>query len=115
MQNLPIVIYKPCLNYQERILISTKKIEAGFHAVRRSARYWTGLSTYLIIEQVLMRSVKKYGCLTRGRGMTEIQRLVWVLSMPVCANVNEAMQKLTGVSYQTSEHHKYIYIDGQAS
>ena len=34
--------------------------------------------------QVLMRSVKIHGGLTRGRGMTEIQRLVWVLSMCGC-------------------------------
>lgn len=32
--------------------------------------------------------------------MTEQQRLVWVLSMPVCA---EAMQELTGVNYDTGE------------
>ena len=68
-----------------------QKFEAGFHVLRRSDRYWAGLSTYLIIEQVLMRSVKTHGGLTRGRGMTEIQRLVWVLPMPACANVNEAM------------------------
>lgn len=54
----------------------------GFHAVRRSDRYWAGLSTDLIIEQVLMRSLKTSGGLTRGRGMTEQQRLIWLLSTP---------------------------------
>ena len=91
-----------------------QKIEAGFYVVRRSDRYWAGLSTVLIIEQVLMRSVKTHGGLTRGRGMTEIQRLVWVLSMPACANVNKAMQKLTGVSYQTSEQHRDVSTARQA-
>ncbi|MCG8032822.1 MAG: hypothetical protein JAZ03_11695, partial [Candidatus Thiodiazotropha taylori] len=47
------------------------KFTQGFHVVRRSDRYWAGLSTDLIIEQVLMRSVKTSGGLTRGRGMTE--------------------------------------------
>ena len=91
-----------------------QKFEAGFHVVRRSDRYWAGLSTDLIIEQLLMRSVNTHGGLTRGRGMTEIQRLVWVLPMLACANVNEAMQKLTGVSYQTSEQHRDVSTARQA-
>ena len=78
----------------------------GLHVVRRSDRYWAGLSTDLVIEQVLMRSVKTCGGLTRGRGMSETQRLVWLLSMPACADVNNAMQNLTGVKYVTSEQHK---------
>ena len=76
--------------------------------MRRSERYWAGLSTDLIIEQVLMRSVKTSGGLTRGKGMTEIQRLVWLMSMPLCVEVNDAMQELTGIKYETSEQHKDI-------
>ena len=34
--------------------------------------------------------------------------------MPTCANVNEAMRKLTGVSYQTSEQHKDVSTGRQA-
>ena len=79
---------------------------AGFHVVRRSDRYWAGLSTDLIIEQVLMRSIKISGGLTRGRGFTETQRLIWLLSMPDCADVNDCMQELTGVNCDTSEQHK---------
>lgn len=48
----------------------------GLHVVRRSDRFWAGLSTDLIIEQVLMCNVKTTGGLTRGRGMSETQRLV---------------------------------------
>ena len=33
-----------------------QKFEAGFHVVRRSDRYWAGLSTDLIVEQVLMQT-----------------------------------------------------------
>ena len=50
--------------------------QAGYHVVRRSDRYWGALSTDLVIEQVLMRSVKRQGGLTRGRGMNDIQRRV---------------------------------------
>ena len=83
-----------------------QKFEEGYHVVRRSDRYWGGLFTDLIIEQVLMRSVKMHGGLTQGKGMTETQRLLWVMSMPACANMNDAMQKFTGVSYETSDQHK---------
>ncbi|KAK3747021.1 hypothetical protein QZH41_001488 [Actinostola sp. cb2023] len=83
-----------------------RNFQEGLHVVRRSDRYWAGLSTDLAIEQVLMRSVKTSGGLTRGRGMTETQRLVWLLSMPACAEVNNAMQDLTSVKYHTSEQHK---------
>ena len=80
-----------------------RKFTEGYHVVRRSDGFWAGLSTDLIIEQVLMRSIKTHGGLTRGKGMTENQRLVCVLSIPVCASINETMPKFSGVSYQTSD------------
>ena len=40
--------------------------------------------------------------------MTEQQRLIWLLSMPVCAEMNRAMLGLTGVSYSTGEQHNDI-------
>jgi hypothetical protein len=83
-----------------------EKFQQGLHVVRRSDRRWAGLSTDLIIEQVLMRNMKTSGGLTRGRGMTEQQRTLWLLSTPACAEVNKAMQKLTGVNYNTGEQNK---------
>ncbi|XP_073237351.1 uncharacterized protein [Porites lutea] len=78
----------------------------GLHVVRRSDRFWAGLSTDLIIEQVLMHSVKTTDGLTRGPGMSETQRLVWLMSMPACADINNSMQNLTGTNFLTSEQHK---------
>ncbi|CAH3166903.1 unnamed protein product, partial [Porites lobata] len=78
----------------------------GLHVVPRSDRFWAGLSTDLIIEQVLMRSMKTTGGLTRGWGMSETQRLVWLMSMPACADINNSMQNLTGTNFLTSEQHK---------
>ena len=69
-----------------------EKFQEGHHVVRRTDRYWAGLSTDLTIEQVLMRSIKTSGGLTRGRGMGEMQRLVWLLSIPACADVNNAIK-----------------------
>ena len=80
----------------------------GNHVVRRSDRFWAGLSTDLVIEQVLMRSVKSTGGMTRERGMSELQRTLWLLSMPACAEVNTAMQHLTSVDFNTSEQHKEV-------
>ena len=33
----------------------------GYHAIRRTGRYWAGLWSDLIIEQVMMRSIKGRG------------------------------------------------------
>ena len=44
----------------------------GYHVVRRSDEYWAGLSTDLVIEQELLRSLKSTGGMTRGRGMDEL-------------------------------------------
>ena len=78
----------------------------GYHVIRRSDRFWAGLSTDLVIEQMLMRSLKTVGGLTRGRGMTDTQRTLWLLSRPACSEINEALQKFTGTMYITSEQHK---------
>ena len=86
----------------------------GYHVVRRSDMFWAGLSTDLIIEQVLMRSIKTHGGLTRVNGMTENQCLAWVLSMSVCASINETMQKFSGVSCETSDQHKDVSAARQA-
>ena len=62
----------------------------------------------MIIEQVLMRSIKTTGGLTRGTGMTESQRLMWLPSTPAYAQVNCTMQELTEVSYTSSGQHKNV-------
>ncbi|VDH97687.1 Hypothetical predicted protein [Mytilus galloprovincialis] len=97
MQNLPAT--HPALD---------NLFKTGHHVIRRTDRFWAGLSTDLVIEQALMRSLKTTGGLTRGRGLSESQRLLWLLSMPQCSQMNEAMQKLTDVNYNTSEQHKEL-------
>ena len=77
----------------------------GYHVVRRCDRFWGGISTDLAIEQILMRSIKSSGGLTRGRGLGVAQRTLWLLSMPACCEVNEAMQTLTGTHYESSDQH----------
>jgi len=83
-----------------------EQFKRGLHVIRRSNRYWAGLSPDLVIEQVLMRSIKTVGGLTRGRGMNENQRLVHLLSTRSCAQINMAMQNLTAVLSSSSDQHK---------
>ena len=77
----------------------------GF-VIQRSDRYWAGLPCDLVIEQVLMRSLKSTGCLTRGSGMTAVQRAIWILSKPICSKYGLVMEENTGVLYTSSEQHQ---------
>ena len=45
-------------NLQETHPEVYRHFEEGYHVIRRSDRYWAGLSADMIIEQVLMRSLK---------------------------------------------------------
>ena len=91
----------------------SRQFDQGLYIVRRSDRFLAGLSPDLGIEQVLMRSMKTSGGLTRGRGIAETQRLVWLMAHPVCSEVNNEMQQLTGVQYNTSEQHKDLTTASQ--
>ena len=71
-----------------------RQFTQGMHVVRTSDHCWAGLSSDLVIEQVLMRRLKMRWIFTRGSSVTETQRLVWCLSRPACAEVNSAMQQL---------------------
>ena len=83
-----------------------RKFASGFHVIRRTHQFWAGLSSDLVIEQTLMRSLKGSGGLTHGSGMDEEQRLLWTMSMPVTSEYNNAMQEFTNLLYKTSEQHK---------
>ena len=55
-----------------------------------------------------MRTLKTNGGLTRGSGMTEQQRLIWLLSAPACAEVNRTMQVISGVDFNSGEQNKDV-------
>ncbi len=82
-----------------------EKFAEGYHVVRRTKRFWGGLRTDLVIEQVMMKSLKSRGGLTRGRCMTESVRHYWIYSMHKCASVRDAMCTLTQLQHITSEQH----------
>lgn len=80
-----------------------EKLLSGCHSVSRSQRFWAGLSTDLVIEQVQMRSLKIQGGLMHGRGMTDSVRSVWVLSMHKCASVHAAVKALAGLDVDDAD------------
>ena len=80
----------------------------GRHVIRRADRNWAGIPPDLLIEQTLMRTMKCSGGLTHGSGMSEIQRITWLLAMPVTSEYKHAMQTLTDVKFKSSEQHKDV-------
>ena len=79
--------------------------EFSAHAIRRSDKSWAGLWSDLVIEQVMMRSIKSSGGLTRGRGFSETTRNQWVLTAHQSAAINESMSQLTKAQHSSSDQH----------
>ena len=79
--------------------------EQGFHNVRRSSKYWAGLWSDLVIEQMMTRYIKNCGWLTMGRGITETVRLQWIYSMHRCAAAHDVMTTTTHTKQVSSEQH----------
>ena len=80
-------------------------VEKGFHTVRQSDRFWSGIWSDMVIEQDMMRSLKTSGGLTRGRGMTESSRSQWVSTTHEFANVHDMMTQITNTQTTSSEQH----------
>ena len=79
----------------------------GHHVIRRGESYWSRVSPDQTIEQELMASVKRVGGLTRGRGMTEIQRAKWLLSTPTCAEIENSVRTITGCPSKQANNIKH--------
>ena len=78
-------------------------VEHGYSTIRRSDRLWVGLWSDLVIEQVMMRSIKSLGGFTRGRGFSK--RLQWVYTAQECATIHETMTSITVLHLTSSEQH----------
>ena len=83
-----------------------KMFAEGYATIRRTDKQYGGIPSDQIIEQLLMRALKTRGGLTRGRGLTEVQQAVWLLSRNVCAEVTNAVHDdLLGLKGGSSEQH----------
>ena len=58
----------------------------------------------LMIEQILMKSIKNIGGLTRGRGMEESERALWILSMSARASYSDARRQLKDAFKKEAPH-----------
>ena len=79
--------------------------KSGYHCIRRTDRYWAELWLNLVIEQCVMRPIKSNRDLTRGRGMSETTRNLWVGTLHECGAIHESMSKLTKHCFESSEQH----------
>ena len=62
--------FKLCVRFQEHVVLFETFAE-GYHVVRMTKRFLGGMWTDLVIEQVMIKSAKSGGGLTRGRDMLE--------------------------------------------
>ena len=105
MPEVHVYTCKICRNY--------KSITPGLHKFywtripyrRRSAKYWGGLWSDLMIEQVLIRALQSWRGLTTGLDITKSVRQLWVESMHPCADIHNGMCNLTGLQHRSNEQH----------
>ena len=77
--------------------------------MRRTNKFWAGLWSDLIIEQVMMKSLEIRGGITRVRGVTESARVLGANTAHRCAAIHEAMTNLTGMKHKPSEKHVHSW------
>ena len=80
-----------------------EKYTEGYHAVRQSDQFLSGLWSDLVIEQILLRSIKTRGGLIRGCGMSESVRHLWVLILNAFASIYQAMTDVSALNVNFSE------------
>lgn len=77
----------------------------GSFTIRRSDKFWSGLWSDLTIEQKLMRSMKTYGGLTQGRGISDSVLARWTTGMVFMVNICEELESFCRISCPTGEQH----------
>jgi hypothetical protein len=81
-----------------------QQFQDGKATMRRSNRFWAGLSPDLVIKQTLMKCGKSQGGLTRGRGMHETVQISWLSTVADCASIHSAMSNVTRTERHVEEH-----------
>ena len=88
MSHVMLPCFAASSHYQQlQILVTHPGLHKHFmnelHVICRRNCFWAGLSPDVVIEQVLMHSLKTSGSLIRGCGMSERQQAIWLFSMAV--------------------------------
>ena len=97
--------------YAKSVQIYLQDMYARETKVRRSEKFSCGVWTDMCIEQILMRSMKIKGGLTRGRGITDSVLAKWVLTCPTAVNMSDLIQNFCDVTFTSSEQH----VDARSS
>lgn len=82
-----------------------ERFSDGFFTVRRSDKLSCGTSTDMVIEQSMMKAMKTYGGIARGRSTKESVISKWVYSMHAMNTVCEKLKDLANVRMNTTEQH----------
>ena len=62
--------------------------------------------TDLFIKSLLMAGLKSTGGLTRGRGLNESTRLLFLISRPICAEISQSIFEIAGLSSDEGDGHR---------
>lgn len=82
-----------------------QRFTEGFFTVRRSDKLCCGTSTYMIIEQSMMKSMKTDGGIYRGRSTKESVISKWVYGMHAMNTVCEGLEVRANVKMDTTDQH----------
>lgn len=102
-------LYLQQMNNLQRVMSADeyeKFTTDGCFTIRRQNKEWSGIWTDMNIEQILMRSMKTEGGLTRGRGYSDETVMRWIICAPVSSDIATAVEDFAGISNETSEQHK---------
>lgn len=64
----------------------------ALHVIRRTNQFGAGQGCNLVIEKIFIRPPKISGGLTHGNKMTEDQRALWKMPVPIMSEYNIVMQ-----------------------
>uniref|UniRef100_A0A1B0CSS6 Uncharacterized protein n=1 Tax=Lutzomyia longipalpis TaxID=7200 RepID=A0A1B0CSS6_LUTLO len=79
--------------------------EKGYFVIRRTNKFWSGVSVDITIEQELMRSFKTSGGLTHGRGINEGTLSKWIGGIRHCIPICNSLEEFCQLKNITSEQH----------
>lgn len=77
----------------------------SYFTIRRSHKFWSGVSSDMTVEQVLMRSIKTQGGLTHGRGWSESVLTKFVHTAIMLVEVCNEVENFCNVSFEITDQH----------
>jgi len=81
-----------------------QQFTTGNHSIRRTDRFWAGLPPDQVIETTMMLSAKIRGGMTKGRGINETSREIWLGTLTVCSSMRAALSQVTATERTKSGH-----------